>query len=160
MILLTWFPFRAAGVVTIQKIVVHLLTAFSGFDRIRHLFISAQVIRFILESDLRRPFLGFGLPVHTSVTAGVRGNRAVFHSLQQGNRGAIYQAEIVPDDLFLQTAAAFGLSALQKGLADDALFAAVAKAPPAVHSIPLSGVFQNSQHTEPFSYIILQGRMT
>ena len=122
--------------------------------------ICAEPVLFSFEDDLSHPFLPLLVPIHAGAAAGIVRPEFSLAALQEGHRGAVNQLEVIPIDLALETAAAFGFSVLEVRLAHYGLSPAVAEALPVVHPIPLAGIICHSQTPEALADIIFPRRMT
>ena len=65
-------------VIPFQKVVVHFLSALSGFHSIFQFVKGAEIIGFSFECDLRLPFPASRRPIHAGISACVGGNGVAF----------------------------------------------------------------------------------
>lgn len=146
-------------VIPFQKVIVHCLSAPSGFHSIFQFVKETEIVGFSFECNLRLPLPASRRPIHAGISACVGGNGVAFGSFQHRHRRTVTQFQVVDDAGRLQTAAAFRFSGLQQGLSYNGFPAAVAPAFPAVHSGLLSCIRQNRELPEPLSDKVFQRRM-
>ena len=124
---------------------MHRLAAFAGLDGVRFVFVRAEKIGLAPECDLRTPLLRAPAAVDARDTAGVAAQALFPVRLQNGDRRAVAELQILKDLAGLQTAAALCFPALQVCLPDNRLIPSVAAAAPEVLAILLSGVSDHQQ---------------
>ena len=100
------------GVVPGKEILVHRLAAFAGLDGVRFVFVRAEKIGLAPECDLRTPLLRAPAAVDARDTAGVAAQALFPVRLQNGDRRAVAELQILKDLAGLQTAAALCFPAL------------------------------------------------
>lgn len=138
---------------------MELLAPLSGPDGVVEILETAEIMGFAFEGNLGSPFSGALILIDSGAATCIGDAEFFFPALQDGDGSAVHQAEIVDDGLFLQAAAAFGLSGLEEGLTDDGLFSAVAQTAPAMHTGTLAGVGGDHQTAETAADVFLERGM-
>ena len=138
---------------------MQLFTQLTGPHSICFVLVASQVIILAFKPDRSDPSPGPSVEVDARVSAGVVACQFPGRMLQQRDGGPVDQFQIVVNDLFLQTAAALGLSFQQQRLSFNGFVTAVTTAFPVVHAVFLIHILGDGQFPEPFADPVLSRRM-